>query len=149
MCNGKLPNVQNFVGTWKLISFEYRRRDGALTFPFGEDAEGLLIYTQNGYMSAQVADANRTRFNGSDALHGTPEEIKSAFLSSAAYYGQFEVDTENNIILHHTDISTLPNQSNTVQKRFYSFENDKLILTTPPTEFGGDVITGVLIWKRL
>src|SRR5882672_5916133 len=45
---------EDFVGTWHLVSSEFRRADGAVTYPIGKDAVGLLIYTAEGYMAAQL-----------------------------------------------------------------------------------------------
>ena len=37
-----------FVGTWKLISFETRRSDGTVMYPFGKDLKGLIMYDASG-----------------------------------------------------------------------------------------------------
>jgi hypothetical protein len=44
---------EKFIGTWKLVSFEMRSADG-VTYPFGNDPVGYLMYNDEGYMSARA-----------------------------------------------------------------------------------------------
>ena len=36
-----------FPGAWKLISFQFRKEDGETLYPFGERAQGSIIYTES------------------------------------------------------------------------------------------------------
>jgi hypothetical protein len=42
------------IGAWRLISFEIQKADGEVIYPFGENAQGSIIYTESGRFSAQV-----------------------------------------------------------------------------------------------
>jgi hypothetical protein len=45
----------NLVGAWTLESYESRSLDGSgVTYPLGPDAQGIIMYTPDGYMSAQL-----------------------------------------------------------------------------------------------
>jgi hypothetical protein len=43
------------IGAWKLVSYEEKPVDGsASSFPMGEKPMGIIMYTPDGYMSAQL-----------------------------------------------------------------------------------------------
>ena len=57
----------NLIGAWTLVSFESRSLDGSsVIYPFGPDAQGIIMYTPDGYMSAQLMRAGRTPFHCDD-----------------------------------------------------------------------------------
>ncbi|NOH01561.1 MAG: hypothetical protein HND47_06130 [Chloroflexi bacterium] len=57
------------VGAWRLVSFEFRREDGSVTYPFGREARGSFIYTESGRFSVQLmrVDPSALRGFGPDA----------------------------------------------------------------------------------
>ncbi len=139
---------EQFVGSWKLISSEFRRSDGKVSYPLGKDIMGLIMYDPNGYVSAQMLNPDRPTFMFGDQLKGTPEEIKAAFEGYVAYYGTYEVNEKEHTITANVEGSVFPNWEGGTQKRFYEFSGDQLTLSTPPMKMGGETITGVLTWKR-
>ncbi|NES72196.1 MAG: lipocalin-like domain-containing protein, partial [Okeania sp. SIO2D1] len=67
--------VQNrFVGTWRLVSFELKDVNGQVTYPYGKDTIGYLMYTEDGYMSAVIMTARRPKFSSADFLGGSTQE---------------------------------------------------------------------------
>ena len=43
------------LGTWELVSYTAQdNHGGPMTYPLGPDALGLIMYTGDGYMSAQI-----------------------------------------------------------------------------------------------
>lgn len=44
------------VGGWRLTGFE-EQVDGGIDHPLGENPRGAILYTPDGYMSAQLAGA--------------------------------------------------------------------------------------------
>ncbi|MBM3882834.1 MAG: hypothetical protein FJ387_24445 [Verrucomicrobia bacterium] len=126
---------ERFVGTWKLVSFENRTAEGEVTFPFGEDATGCLIYTAAGRMSVMLSKAGRAPFGTPDPMAVEVEEKAAAFESCIAYAGTYEVGEGR--IIHRLEQCTLPNWIGSEQMRFYRFEGDRLILETPPTPTTG------------
>src|SRR5579863_8499231 len=71
------------VGSWFLVSMETRSAEGVVTHPYGENAEGRLIYDPSGNMIVQLMRKNRPLLGPSASL----EEIKAAYRSSFSYYG--------------------------------------------------------------
>ena len=75
------------VGAWRLVTFQSRQDNGAVTYPFGEEAQGTLIYTARGRYAVQLMRATRPRFADPDQMKGTPAEIKASFEGCIAYFG--------------------------------------------------------------
>ena len=137
-----------FVGTWKLISSEFRRSDGVSVSVFGSDASGIIIYDAHGHMAVQMMEPGRPNFASDDRKNGTTEEIKIAIDGYIAYFGDYVVDEDEKSVTHQTKGSLFPNLVGQDQKRFYSFSGNQLTLTTPPIKLGGVTVTGVLLWER-
>ncbi len=143
-------NSVPIIGVWKLISFEIRKADGEVTYPFGENAQGTIIYTESGRFSAQVMRPDRPRFASGDQLKGTTEEVKANYEGFISYYEPYEFDGENGFIIHHVEGSLFPNWQGQGQKRFFELTGNRLELSTPPTLWGGGgEIVGVLLWEQI
>src|SRR5919109_3159199 len=98
-----IPTVrEKFVGTWTLVSFEFRRSDGTVTNVMGNEATGVLMHDANGRMAAQMMRADRPRFASEDQQQGTPEEVKAAVDGYVAYFGDYIVDEEEKSVIHRT-----------------------------------------------
>jgi hypothetical protein len=67
------------LGTWRLQSFEVRTSGEDVSYPYGEDAKGYLIYTQDGYMAVAVMKASRANFDSADMLSASLDEKHVAF----------------------------------------------------------------------
>jgi hypothetical protein len=65
---------------------------GVEDHPFGEHPLGFILYTPDGYMSAQLQCPDRTRFAGGDLRRATGEEYTKAGSSCLAYSGRYFVD---------------------------------------------------------
>ena len=135
---------ERFIGTWKLVSYELRS-DDQVTYPLGKDAVGYLMYNNDGYMSAALMASKRRRFV--DMMKATTEEIEAAADTYVAYCGKYEVTKDK--VTHLPETSFIPNVVGEKQERFYKFEGDKLILSTPPMTHGGKQHTAYLTWKRV
>lgn len=141
-------NVLNqFVGTWKLISCELKSSDNQSIYPLGQDAIGYLIYSEAGYMSVVLMKAERTSFVSEDIRASTPEEKIHAAETYISYCGRYEI--QGNKIIHHVEVSFFPNWVGTAQERLFQFEDNHLILSTPPFLVDGNLQTGLVIWKRV
>jgi hypothetical protein len=138
-----------FVGTWKLISFETRRSDGAVMYPFGKDLQGLIMYDAKGYWSCHIMGKNRPAFASGQMAKGSPEEIKAAFESSLCYWGTYDLDEKEKILKLHIIDSLYPNWRGADQKRFYEFSGNRYSIKTPPMRTGEVEIVSVLVWERV
>lgn len=140
--------MKQFIGTWRLISSEFRTSIGEVIYPFGDDATGLAIFTESGYMSAQLMKRDRPVFANNSPTGGTPEETIAAFRGYLAYYGSCEMNEEEKSLTTHVEGSLFPNWIGGEQLRFYRLSEDQLTLTTPPIPLGDLSIVGELVWIR-
>jgi Lipocalin-like domain len=138
-----------FIGTWKLVTSEFRRADGTIIYPYGQDALGVLTYDAAGNMTVQLLRADRPAFVSGDLYNATPEEIKAAFEGAFAYFGRYDVNGAAGTVTHHVIGCTFPNWIGGDQTRFFAFSDQWLTLSTPPILAAGSTMTGVLIWERI
>jgi hypothetical protein len=140
--------VPELAGTWKLVSFHIQDGSGKLSYPFGKDAQGRLIYESGGRMSLQLMNPGRPRFTTDDPLVSSEAEVRAAFGGYTAYYGTYSVNPDKQTIVHHIEAALLPNWAGTDQQRHYEF--DGACLTLKGSLLIGDVQGVVsLVWKRL
>ncbi len=140
-----------FVGTWKLMSCEAFRRSGNVLQIYGKNPVGRLFYDSTGNMSVHIMQAGRPNFKSETKFRATPDEMRSAYQGYEAYFATYAVDAERRIVYHQVNGGLFPNWTDTVQSRFYKFEdNNRLILSTEPV---GAVPTKktivTLVWERL
>ena len=140
--------VRQLAGVWRLVSSEFTTSSGKVIYPLGEDALGLAIFTESGYMSAQLMRQGRPAFASGDQASATPEEIQAALQGYVAYYGHCEVDVEQQTLTTYVEGSMYPNWVGSQQVRFYELSDTQLILKTSPIAFGDEEFTGVLTWER-
>ncbi len=145
----RAETAKGFAGVWRLISSEFRMSDGKVIYPLGEDALGQVIFSESGYMSAQLMRQARPGFASGDQASGTAEEIKAAFQGYVAYYGPCRIDVSEKTLITDVEGSLYPNWVGSKQVRFYELSDQRLILKTPPIPFGEGELTGVLTWERV
>jgi hypothetical protein len=137
------------IGTWKLVSSEFRRSDGSVFYPYGPDAMGVVNYDAAGDVAVQLMRADRPAFASGDMYGGSPEEIKAAFEGMITYFGRYEVDHEKGVVTHHIHGCSFPNWIGGEQVRFFAGSGNRLTVSTPPILAGGSTMTGVLVWERI
>src|ERR1700730_765440 len=91
------------VGTWPLAGFLGRSAKGDLRPALGGNAQGLLVYTSEGYVSAVLSEAGRPPFRSRDYRGGTPEEALMAVNSYISYSGRYTISGDT--ITHHVEMS--------------------------------------------
>jgi hypothetical protein len=137
------------LGTWELVSYTERdNHGGPVTYPLGPDALGLIMYTGDGYMSAQIMRPDRPAFDRPQTGGGTPEQAEAAAAGYLAYSGPFTVDDNTGVLHHHPRVSLLPNWLNLTQLRHSTLEGDHLTLSTVTEAPDGAETISTLVWKR-
>jgi hypothetical protein len=136
------------VGAWKLQEYSATAEDGSVVYPMGGDATGLIIYTPDGYMSAQLMTRGRPPYAAADPQGGTCEEESAAARGYLAYSGPFSVDEKIGIVRHHASVSLFPNWIGSVQERIAQLDGDILTLSSAPMTYEGTRRTPRLVWRR-
>lgn len=145
-----MMEADKFIGAWRLLSAEFRNADDSLAeSPYGSEPLGVLMYDAQGTMCAQISSKDRKPFAVADRKGGTAEEVRAAFETYQAYCGTFKIDEKEHTVTHSVTQALLPNWTGSQQRRFYKFQDGKLILRTPPLTIGGKQVTGVLVWEKI
>ncbi len=138
--------VNAFVGSWSLKSFEYKSLDGRVSYPFGVHPHGYITYSQDGFMSVAFMTSGRPNFKSEDLRRSDPDEKIAAFDTYFSYCGRYEILGEK--VIHHVEICLYPNWTGKDQERFFRFDGNQLILTTPPILRDGIQQTATLVWEK-
>ena len=134
------------LGSWRLVSCETKAADGSIDYPLGEDAVGLLMYTDDGHMSVSLARADRQPFATGDLVGGKRGEKERAAESYVSYCGRYEY--RDDFVTHHVELSLFPNWSGQDQKRRVELNGGRLTLEAPPFVIKGIEQRARLVWQR-
>lgn len=137
------------VGAWTLESYESCALDGSdVRYPLGRDAKGIILYTPDGYMSAQLMRADRPAVRKGDLQSADESELASAASGYLAYSGPYDV-RDDGVIAHHVDVSLLPNWIGGTQYRAAQIGDSRLQLSpAEPILIRGQHRLGRLVWRR-
>ena len=124
------------LGGWELLSFHsVDAVTGAVSHPLGTAPRGLILYTADGYMSAQLTGS-------ADAA--VPDEKLPAYI---AYGGRFRVDEDTATVHHEVSVSMLPELLASPQLRQARVDGDRLTLSATTTNDGVTTLN-TLVWVR-
>lgn len=119
------------LGGWELSSFDSVDADtGAVAHPLGTAPRGLILYTADGYMSAQ--------------LTGSADAVLPAYI---AYGGRFRVDPDTATVHHEVSVSMLPELLASPQLRQARVDGDRLTLSATTINDGVTTLN-TLVWVR-
>jgi hypothetical protein len=121
---------QELLGAWRLVSFVTVDDSGSRDYPLGEDADGLILYTPQGWMSAQLMRRDRPSFAAGRLEAGSNVELVEASTGFVSYGGRFRVIDESTLS-HEVSISLFPNWLGGAQIRIVSLDGDRLELSLP------------------
>jgi hypothetical protein len=107
----------------------------------------LITYTADGIMTVQLGRADRARLAAGDWLAATDTEVASVARDYYAYCGTYEV--RNGEVIHHVELSLMPNWIGGEQVRRVELKGDTVTLSTPPLPLGGRQQVATLVWRRL
>ena len=135
------------LGGWTLERWSIDWSDGRPTsYPFGEDASGLLLYASGGCMSAGISRKGRSGLGGGNVRHAPESARAAAFDGYFQYQGRFRV--LGNVVEHHVTHSLNPDFVGTVQRREALLEDDRLELRAEERTQEGTTRLHRLVWRR-
>jgi hypothetical protein len=139
----------NLIGAWTLQSYVAHNIDGSeVIHPLGVDAKGIIMYTPDGYMSAQLMRSDRRHLDGDDMQPRADVDLAAAANGYLSYAGPYSI-VDNGLIAHHIDVSLLPNWIGGIQYRAALLHGSVLELSPPePILVGGRRLTARLVWHR-
>lgn len=138
----------DLLGTWQLESWTigYAGRD-EISVPYGEDPQGLLLYSNDGWMSASIGRRERDQLPADVSYRKLPDALKAAAFSSYFHYaGRYRVLDGD--VIHYVTQSLNPNFPGTEQLRHAELDGQTLVLSGKD-EVGGVTRFHSLVWHRV
>jgi len=136
------------VGTWRLVSASSSTVGGDKDdAPFGSSPIGFLTYTADGRMNVIISHGGRKPLSVADRIAAPAEQRADAFATFFAYAGHYTVTDDR--VIHHVEAASVQNWVGTDLIRVLRFQDEQMILLTPPISVGGKMITTELVWRRL
>jgi hypothetical protein len=148
--NGTVERISTrLIGVWTLVAYTEEKIGSKDTTPLGPEPVGFLIYTPDGFVSAQLMKPGRSKFQSRDWHQGMPEEYIESGSGYIAYCGTYEVDEVNRTVTHTPSVALLPNLIDGKQLRAIELNGDRLTLrATSVGAADGEVVTSHLEWQR-
>ncbi|MFT4823096.1 MAG: hypothetical protein ACI9DH_000652 [Halioglobus sp.] len=141
-------NKQDLVGSWQLESWTigYSDRD-SFSYPYGENPQGLLMYSDDGWMSAAINRVDRDSFPDRLSPRTLPDETAAAAYHSYFHYaGRYKVSDGD--VLHYVVQSLNPNFPGSEQLRHAERDGHTLVLSGK--DQAGEVTRfHSLVWHRV
>ena len=134
------------VGTWRLVSCETVSADGTVSYPLGREAAGLIVYTDDGYVSVAIMRPHREPFASGDLLGGSDHEKARAAESYISYCGRYEY--RGDVVIHRVELSLFPNWIGGDQERSVDLDGRRLTLRAAPRIIHGVEQSARLVWQR-
>ena len=135
----------DILGTWLLVSYAADSA-GEHSHPLGADAAGIIMYTADGYMSAQLMRRDRPAYDKAITGGGSTAQMAAAASGYLCYSGPYTLD--DTVLHHQVDVSLLPNWIGGMQVRQAQLDGDTLTLSAVVTSREGSSSTHTLVWRR-
>ena len=143
---------KKFIGMWKMISGESKdQATGEVSYPWGKDPFGRLLYDQAGRVFVQLMNPGRRSVGGvsnrgaaAAISTASADDMREMLTGFNAYFGIFDVDRDSGTVIHHLQSALIPSWVGTDQRRRYEFSaaGGLIILNTAS---GADYR---LVWRR-
>lgn len=144
--------AQSIEGRWKLLAAEDIRADGSVArHPWGQHPVGAIV-VEGGWCYVQIMSSDTPSFGASAGGSAIGEQMKAALLTTyIAYAGPCTVDNAAGSVVLKVEAAWRPDYVGTEQRRFFRFDNGKLLFGPAPNSMrgGGDTLTRRLTLERV
>ncbi len=119
---------EQLLGGWDLLDWRIEATGEDLpAHPFGADAQGQIMYTVDGRMSAVISRARRRPLSTPSPRQASAEECRDAFTSFFCYAGTWRL--EGDTVVHHLSLALNPAMLGTEQRREARLTGEQLELS--------------------
>ena len=141
------------LGSWQLVRWEIGYGDGRPpTWPYGEQATGLIVYSSDGYMSACIAAGGRTPMSSASVRSAPEAQRLAAFESYFQYAGRYELRGHGAglQVVHRVSHALNPNFVGSEQVRNVELHGDGTLTLSASDTVPGSAVARHhrLLWKR-
>ena len=144
-----VSRVDTIQGRWKLLSAEDVRADGTVArYPWGRKPVGAIV-VEGGYCYVQIMSSDVPSFTDGKPVG---QQMTAALLSTyIAYSGPCTIDEKEGSVSLKVESAWRPDYVGTDQKRFFKFDNGKLIFgpAVGSMRAGDDRLTRRLTLERV
>ena len=116
------------TGVWKLQQWIVKGLDQQIHHPYGEDAQGYLIYTECGFMSAHLMKNDILTIESESIFNVTAEEAYHLIRSYISYCGTYTIDSARSVVIHHVEMMSVPNWIGQSEERHFDIRGDTLTI---------------------
>ncbi len=137
----------DLIGSWLLVEWRIDYPHGrASTWPFGEDAVGLIVYGADGWMTATMSRRRRTALSAVSALQADEPSKARAFQEYLTYAGRWSIVGKR--IAHDVEMALNPALIGTRQWREAALEDARLVLGANESIGSGLLRWHRIVWRR-
>jgi len=137
---------EQLLGGWRLRRWSVEYGSGrAAELPFGEDAEGLLLYGADGWMTATMHEGRRTALSAASPRSASLESRAAAFAEYLSYGGRWRI--EGVTVIHEIRFSLNPVLIGTTQRREAQICDGELHLIARETTGSRERVHRI-VWQR-
>ena len=145
-----VASAETLVGRWRLLAAEDLRADGMVArYPWGRHPIGSIV-AEGGVCYLQIMSSDTPAFQAGATSVG--DQMKAALLSTyIAYSGPCVIDDGAGAVTLKVEAAWRPDYVGTEQKRFYRFEEGKLLFGPAPNSMtvAGEKLTRRLTLERV
>ena len=125
----------SLIGAWALIEWQVESVGSArIAWPFGRDADGLLVYAESGWMSATLSQRARSRTSAA-SIRQAEETARARIVTEyLGYAGRWVIEGET--VIHRVTLSLNPTLIGTEQRRQVHLAGTELTLSANETDGG-------------
>jgi len=142
---------ESIQGRWKLLAAEDIRPDGSVArYPWGRHPVGAIV-VERGWCYIQIMSSDVPAFHTSAGV-AIGDQMKAALLSTyIAYEGPCTIDEAAGSVVLKVEAAWRPDYVGTEQKRFFRFDNGKLLFGPAQNSMraGNDTLTRRLTLERV
>ncbi len=141
--------AETIQGRWRLVAAEDLRPDGSVArYPWGQHPVGSIV-VEGGFCYLQIMSSDVPPIAAGARPVG--EQMRAALLSTyIAYEGPCTIDDAAGSVTLKVEAAWRPDYVGTEQKRFFSFQNGKLIFGPAPNSIrsGSETLSRRLTLER-
>ena len=147
---GMPPGAADTIqGRWKLLTAEDIRADGSVArYPWGRKPVGAIV-VEGGYCYVQIMSGDVPSFTTGKPIG---DQMTAALLSTyIAYSGACTINETEGSVSMKVDSAWRPDYVGTEQKRFFRFEQSRLVFGPAPGSIrvGNEALTRRLTLERV
>lgn len=135
-----------FIGAWSLASWRIEYSDGRVTYPFGKDAQGQILYSADSQMSATVSAVSRKSLGSGNIRHASTNDKAEAYESYFHYAGSWRIESE--YVVHTVTLGLNPDFVGSKQRRLAEFQGKELRLSAHEDIGEGITRHHILEWEK-